>query len=373
MIQKTVAYPALFVALTAVAVAAPPETVAVMERVADWQLAHPSQTCKPLDWHNAAFYAGVMALSEVSPSPRFREAMLKMGEDNRWQLGARPYHADDHAVGQTYADLYLLTRDPRLIAPLRERFDFILAHPKDDNLLADKKLNPDYLDRWSWCDSLFMAPPAWARLSQATGDPRYLAYAVAKWWGTSDYLYDRSEHLYLRDSNAFALREKNGRRIHWARGNGWVLGGLVRMLQVMPAGHPARPRFLGQFREMAERVASLQSSDGFWRASLLDPASYPMQESSGTGFFCYALAWGVNEGVLDRARYAPVAERAWAALLTCVEKDGRLTHVQPVGFAPVTFDANSTEPYGVGAFLLAGSEMVRLTSAATGKQAQDRR
>jgi rhamnogalacturonyl hydrolase YesR len=217
-----------------------------------------------------------------------------------------------------------------------------------------------------------MAPPAWAKLSQATADPRYLAYAVAKWWVTSDYLYDRSDHLFLRDSNAFSLREKNGCKIYWARGNGWVLGGLVKMLHTMPADHPARPRFLGQFREMSERVARLQSSDGFWRASLLDPASYPMQESSGTGFFCYALAWGVNEGLLDKAVYAPVAEKAWAALVTCVDKDGRLTHVQPVGFAPVTFDSNSTAPYGVGAFLLAGREMLRLPAATRDESARGR-
>ncbi|MFI5335910.1 MAG: glycoside hydrolase family 105 protein [Opitutales bacterium] len=362
-------FPRLLLTCAALALAGQAEgaepVVVLLERVADWQLAHPSPKWKATDWHNAAFYTGVMALTEVSASPRYRAAMLRMGEDNGWQLGARPYHADDHAVGQTYADLCRLTGDSRMIAPLRERFDFILAHPKDDNLLADPARNPDYLDRWSWCDALFMAPPAWARLAQVTGDSRYLDYAITKWWVTSDYLYDRTEHLFLRDSRAFALREKNGRRVCWARGNGWVLAGLVRMLQAMPADHPARARFLGQFREMADRIAGLQSADGFWRASLLDPERYPMPESSGTGFFCYALAWGVNEGVLDRARYAPVVQKAWTALLSCVEQDGRLTHVQPVGFTPGTFDKNATEPYGVGAFLLAGREMVRF--AAPGK------
>lgn len=334
-------------------------TLAVMERVADWQLAHPAQW-KTTDWHNAAFYAGVMALGEVSASPRFVDAMRKMGEGNHWQLGDRPYHADDHAVGQTYADLYRLTPDPRLIAPMRASFDYILAHPKDDNLLFDDLKNPGFLDRWSWCDALFMSPTAWARLARVTGDSRYLDFAINKWWVTSDYLYDKTVHLYYRDSRYFTQREKNGRTVHWARGNGWVMGGLVRMLQVLPADHPARARFLTQYREMAERIASLQSSDGFWRASLLDPTSFPMQESSGTGFFCYALAWGVNEGVLDRAHFAPVADKAWAALLTCVNPDGRLTHVQPVGMTPVTFDPNTSEPYGIGAFLLAGREMIRL-------------
>ena len=205
-----------------------------------------------------------------------------------------------------------------------------------------------------------MAPPAWIRLWAATGSTAYLDFAVARWWVTSDYLYDKEEHLYFRDSSYFDRREQNGRKVFWSRGNGWVMAGLVRMLQFLPGDHPARPRFVAQYREMAEKILSCQQADGFWRASLLDPASYPMQETSGTGFYCYALAWGARAGLLDRARFAPAVRRAWTALASCVNAEGKLTHVQPVGATPVTFDAGSTEPYGVGAFLLAGSEVRRL-------------
>ena len=331
----------------------------VMERIADWQLAHPSNWGST-EWQNGAFYAGAMALARASTSPRFHDAMRKMGEANHWQPGPRPYHADDQVVGQTYAELYLHDRNPAEIAPLQERFDFVLAHRKDGSLEFDGKRNPGNQDRWSWCDALFMAPPAWIRLWSATGRAAYLDFAVAEWGATSDYLYDREEHLYFRDSSYFNRREKNGRKIFWSRGNGWVMGGLVRMLQFLPVDHPARLRFVQQFREMSGAILACQQSDGFWRASLLDPASYPMQETSGTGFYCYALAWGVNEGVLDRAQFAPAVRRAWTALVSCVSPEGKLTHVQPIGATPVTFDAESTEPYGVGSFLLAGSEVRRL-------------
>ena len=337
----------------------PEEVTGMMEDVADWQFHHPSKW-KPLEWHNGAFYAGVMALAKDTHGARFFDKMVKFGEVNGWKLGPRPYHADDHVVGQTYAELFLREKDPRMIAPMMEAFDAILANPKDDNLDFDAKKNPDRLNRWSWCDALFMAPPAWIRLWTATGNQAYLDYAVTKWWVTSDYLYDKDEHLYYRDSSYFGKQEKNGKKVFWGRGNGWVMAGLVRMLQFLPADHPARARFLTQFRDMADKILTVQQADGFWRASLLDPESFPMQETSGTGFYCYAFAWGVNEGVLDRARFEPAVRRAWAALASCVTPDGKLTHVQPVGATPVTFDAQSTEPYGVGAFLLAGSEVRRL-------------
>ncbi|HET9317431.1 MAG TPA: glycoside hydrolase family 88 protein, partial [Vicinamibacteria bacterium] len=137
----------------------PAEVLRLMERVGDWQLANPSGV-DPTDWQQAAGYAGIMALAGMSQSPRFRDAMLRMGEANRWQLGPRPYHADDHAVGQTYVELFQRRHEAAMLAPLQERFDWILAHPKDDDLDFDESKNPDRTDRWSWCDALFMAPPA---------------------------------------------------------------------------------------------------------------------------------------------------------------------------------------------------------------------
>jgi len=334
----------------------PQAILGAMERVADWQLANPSAH-RPTDWTQAVGYNGMMALAGISGNPRYRDAMVRMGEANGWKLGPNHYHADDHIVGQTYAELYLQMREPKMIQALRADFDDILANPRSGSLEFTVKGNQD---RWSWCDALYMAPPAWLRLWAITGDQRYFDFAVREWWVTSDYLYDKDEHLYYRDSNAFGKQEANGAKIFWGRGNGWVMGGLVRMLEVIPAGHPERARFERQYREMAARVVKLQQADGLWRSSLLDPASYPMKESSGSALFTYALAWGVNQGMLERSTYEPAVRKAWAALAQNVNPDGRLTHVQPIGLAPKVFDEQATEVYGVGGFLLAGSEMYRM-------------
>lgn len=329
--------------------------LSVMERAGDWQLAHPSRH-KPTNWTQGAGYAGMMALARTSQDVKYRDAMVAMGGTNGWKPGPRVYHADDQCVGQTYCELFFDLHDTNMIAPLRINFDHILAQPKTNSLKFAGEG-----DVWSWCDSLFMAPPAWVRLWKATGDTRYLDYAVTNWWHTSDFLYDAEEHLFFRDSSFFPKREANGRKVFWSRGNGWVIAGSARVMELLPKDHPSRARFEAQFKEMAESILRCQQPDGLWRASLLDPDSYPLKETSGSGFYCYALAWGVNHGLLDRAKFEPAIRRAWAALVECVDSDGKLTHVQPIGSDPKKFSPESTEVYGVGAFLLAGSEVYRLS------------
>jgi rhamnogalacturonyl hydrolase YesR len=338
---------------------APAPVLDAMQRAADWQLANPSRHALA-DWTQGAGDAGFMALAGISANPRYRDAMLAVGEQTHWQLGPRMYHADDHCVGQTFAELFLLYREPRMIAGLKEQFDAILAKPSAMSSLDFTQHEAKAAELWSWCDSLFMAPPAWMRLYAATGDARYMDFAVKNWWVTTDYLFDTGEHLYFRDSTYFKRKEANGRKVFWSRGNGWVMAGLVRMLEYLPMNHPDRPRFERLLQAMAASILACQQPDGLWRASLLDPGSYPMQETSGSGFFTYALAWGVNQGLLDRATFEPAVRSAWGALVRCVDANGMLTHVQPMGADPKRFPENATEVYGVGAFLLAGSEVYRL-------------
>jgi rhamnogalacturonyl hydrolase YesR len=338
----------------------PYQVLTAMQRVADWQLAHPFTNCLPTDWQPGAEYAGMMALTGISGDVKYRSAMLAVGESNQWQLGPRPYSADDHCIGQTYVELYLLYRENKMITSLRERFDFILTNPPEASGLDFTQPQGKALKLWSWCDALFMGPPTWLRLYTATGDQRYLDFAVTNWWRTTDYLYDKNEHIFYRDSTYFDKREANGQKVFWSRGNGWVMAGLVRVLQCLPMNHPDRPRFEQLFKDMAARIVALQQPDGLWRSSLLDPADFPAKETSGSGFITYALAWGVNQGLLDRATFEPAVRKGWAALVDCVGANGKLMDVQPVGSDPKTFAEDSTAPYGVGAFLLAGSEVYRV-------------
>jgi rhamnogalacturonyl hydrolase YesR len=319
-----------------------------MKKVADWQLQE-SEAKYNIGWTYAALYDGLLAASTATGDPRYHDRVLQVADQNHWSLGPRFGHADDEAVGLTYLTFYAEKHSPAMLAPTRDGIDKLLARPDDpgNNL-------------WWWCDALYMAPPVLARLTVATGDQRYIAFMDHEWDLTTAALYDPAEHLYFRDKSFLAKREPNGRKVFWSRGNGWVLAGLVMVIERLPADSPLRAKYVAQFRDMAERIAALQPADGLWRASLLDPGAYPAPELSGTAFFAYAMAWGIDHGILDRKRYLPVVTRSWGGMLGHVYASGRLGNIQPIGAEPGQFKPSSSYVYGVGAFLLAGSELGRI-------------
>jgi rhamnogalacturonyl hydrolase YesR len=319
-----------------------------MRRVADWQL-RTAEGRFSTDWTFAALYDGLLAASRATGDPRYHDAVLQFAERTGWKLGPRFAVADDEAVAQSFLELDFEHPGPERVAAMKAEADKLLQRPDDPNK-----------DLWWWCDALFMAPPALARLAKATGDRRYLDLMDREWWMTSGHLYDPAAHLYSRDAGYLDRHEKNGAKLFWSRGNGWVLGGLARVLPYLPKDYPSRDRYVAQFREMAREIASIQGEDGLWRSGLLDPGAYAQPEVSGSAFFTFALAWGINDGLLDRKTYEPVVTRAWKGLLTHVYADGRLGSIQKIGAAPGELSPGGSYVYGVGAFLLAGSEVDKL-------------
>ena len=318
------------------------------KKVADWQLER--QAVFNQQWTFAALYDGLLAASKTTGDPRYREAVEKVGERYHWKLlDDRFPHADDMALGQAYLDLAVEAHDPNRSADTQAVLDRLVVRSDDPAKLL-----------WWWCDALFMAPPVLARMSAMTGDRRYLETMDREWWQTSASLYDPAEHLYYRDSRYFTQRQANGQKVFWARGNGWVMGAFAKVLGEMPKDDPSRPKYLAQYREMADRIASIQGKDGLWRSGLLDPDAYDLPEVSGSAFFTYSLAWGINHGILDRAKFEPVVERAWAGMLTHIYADGRLGSIQPIDGQPGKFKPSASYVYGVGGFLLAASEVDQL-------------
>ena len=325
---------------------------AAMKRVGDWQVkvAEPNFNKQ---WTFAALYDGLLAASKTTGDPKYHDAVLHFAERSNWTLlNERFPHADDQAFGQAYLDLYLEDRKPVRMADTKAIMDRLVVRLDD----PDKLL-------WWWCDALFMSPPVLLRMYEITHDKKYLDYMDHEWWLTSGSLYNQENHLYFRDSRYFTQKQANGKPIFWSRGNGWVMGALVNVLRILPPDYPSRPKYVAQFREMAAEIAAIQSPDGLWRSGLLDPDAYDLPEVSGSAFFTFGIAYGINEKILDRKTYLPVVEKSWKGMLAHIYADGRLGSIQPIDGQPGKFKPSASYVYGVGGFLLAGSEMHRLAEA----------
>lgn len=335
---------------------------AVAARVADWQLRDyrtaPFGSGVARGWRNGVLYNGMFDWAELSGEKKYFDYLKKIFAKEYWQVGNRMYNADDMCVAQAYLDMYAKYKKEEMLAPTLARAEWVIARKPEGNIDITKGKS----DRWWWCDALYMAPAVYSRLYALTGNADFMKFAHNEFVATYNHLYDKDEKLFYRDGNYLDKKEANGRKVFWGRGNGWVLGGLAEILKTLPEKDKKyRPYYLALFREMSERIAGLQSDDGFWRTSLLDTETYPDPETSGTGLFVYALAYGINQGYLPKEKFLPVVTKGWKALVASVDTEGKVCWVQPVGQAPKRIEKRMTQVYGTGGFLMAACEIYRLS------------
>lgn len=336
----------------------------ILKAVADWQIKTPLAH-SPADWTNGALYAGMVEWAGISGDDAYYTWLKGMAEKNSWSYNVssnplRRYFADDYCVGQVYIELYRKYKDKKMIESMRTYLDKILKDPATGSLEFKNTDKYWSIQRWSWCDALFMGPTVWAKMANVTGRKKYLNFMYQEYKATSDYLYDKAEFLYYRDSRYFTKKEANGTKVFWGRGNGWVFAGLPIIIRELPSKFVHKDYFVTIYKEMAAKILSLQSEDGYWHASLYDPASYPNPEMSATAFFVYGMAWGVNNGYLDKEKYLPAIIKGWKSMVASVWPDGKVGFIQPVGADPKSVTREMTEVYGVGGFLMAGTEITRL-------------
>ena len=337
--------------------------ISAMRRAAEWQHTAMWQVSGASDspdadrsWYRGVFYAGMVPAYEATGDTYYLNKARELAVRTEAKPGPGALRAPDClAISQTYLDLYERNPDPALLNPTKSIADAILADP------ALRTPGGQYVDL------VFVGAATWGRLGRITGDPRYFDYARAMWTKSRERFYDKADGLFVRDDtwlpqpDGLRIVERNGRPVYWARGMGWAIGGLARLLETLPTDDPQRTEFDNDFRAMAAALVKCQSPDGMWRASLLDPESYPMGETSATALIAYGLLWGINHGVLDRTTYLPPAERAMRALLAIQEPNGKLGYVQPGAESPrvAVYRASNIE-YATGAFLIAGAEMLKL-------------
>ena len=321
----------------------------IMLKVTRWQVAHPDSLNDWQErWARSAFYSGVMYAYNTTQDTTFLNQTLRWGEGWNWKRGPKFRHADDLACGQAYLDAYMVVRKEEMLNGIKMSIDSLIADPKPGRV------------EWWWCDALFMEPPVLVRLGKLTGDEKYYTYLKQMYWDTTDFLYSKEDSLFYRDKNYFNAMTSSGKKSFWSRGNAWVVGGLAQILAIMNKKHPDYSAYEDLYMQMIHKIAPLQQADGLWRPSLLDPNDVPVKETSGSTFFTYAIAWGVNNGLLDRETFLPLAEKGWKGLVESVNKDGKLGYVQLIGDKPKNVELEHNQEYGSGAFLMAASEMLKL-------------
>lgn len=307
---------------------------------------------KQLDYTRRwAYHNNWSGATEADPS-RWKYANYGEGKDyvlfGDWQV-----------CFQTYIDLYNLA-----IANGGTDADnyFMVKRAKEVMHYEAYSKKDDY---WWWSDALYMVMPVMTKMYKLTGDVQYLDKLYENLLYSDRIMLDQETGLYFRDARYVYPNHKsvNGKKDFWARGDGWVLAGLAKVLQDLPKDYKHYKFFVDKFQRLADIVAKTQQKEGYWTRSILDPNHAPGPETSGTAFFAYGIMWGVNNGFLAKKDYKKCIDRAWQYISeTAVQADGKVGYVQPIGDRAIpgqTVDAKSQANFGVGAVLLAACEYYR--------------
>jgi len=302
-----------------------------------------------------------MALHEIYPKEAYYNYAYSWSEFHKWGFrnGSANRNADDYCAAQTYIDLYNLEPDAKKLKSTRATVTMLLNTPQ--------------LDDWSWIDAIQMGMPVFAKMGVLEKDNRYYEKMYQM------YMYSRNNHgdhglynpkdgLWWRDADFDPpYKEPNGEDCYWSRGNGWVIAALAKVLNIIPANAPHREQYVKDLKAMSEALVKVQRADGFWNVSLHDPTNYGGKETSGTALFVYGMAYGINNGILKKEIYLPVIQKAWNAMAKeSLHENGFLGYLQSTGKEPkegqpLSYDKiPDFEDYGLGCFLLAGSEIYKM-------------
>ena len=344
------------------------EVLSLIDKVNDYWQAHNAPN-KRAFWDHAAYYTGNMEAYRLMGKAQWYQYSDQWCRHNDWK-GAKSNdkrnwkyqwygEGDDFVLFgdwqicfQTYIDMYNLVPTDYKVARAKE----VMAY---ECQMQDNKF-------WWWADALYMVMPVMTKMYRLTNNEMYLDKLYENFLWSDSLMWDAEAQLYYRDGKYIWPKVKtscDGGKSFWARGDGWVLAGLAKVLADMPRDYRNRDIFVQRFQQLAEGVARCQQAEGYWSRSMLCEGDAPGPETSGTAFFCYGMEWGVNHGYLNKNTYGPVIERAWNYLRSkALQPDGSIGFVQPIGEKPdptKIVDSHSQAPFGTGAWLLAACERVR--------------
>ena len=313
-----------------------------------------------INWIGGTFYLSVGQLARTSKNPDYTKFMLDLANRYNFALrGTTPHdliNADEQCVGALYEELYARKRLPGMIMPLRQRLDYTL--PYLTQTPAPPKLT------WWWCDSLFMAPEVMTRMSALTGDPKYINAMNTQWWRLYDLLYDKTEHLYFRDERFLTRISKNGKNLLGPRQQ---LGSSPASRASSTPCPPTTPRATSSSPSSRKWPPASPPSSSPTASGPTLPSSTPTTSKAPNPPAPVSTPTPSPGASTTTSSTAPTFERAvvqkgWAALNTAILPNGLIGYVQKTGDQPVPSLTTDTGLYGTGAFLLAGLQVMNLST-----------
>lgn len=232
----------------------------MIEQVNDaWQKNHAPEARS--FWDYAAYHTGNMEAYFLTGKEEYRKYSEAWAEYNQW-MGAKSNNKsewkykygvkDDYVLFgdyqvcfQTYADLYNIMPENYKIKRAREVMEYQMSTPRKDY--------------WWWSDGLYMVMPVMTKMYKITHNHRYLKKLYEYLCTSDSIMYDEEEGLYYRDAKYVYPKHKslNGKKDFWARGDGWVLAALAKVLKDLPEGYEHLSFFEDKFVRMAKAVACL--------------------------------------------------------------------------------------------------------------------
>ncbi len=331
------------------------------------------------EWHSTADGADFKYVKEAVDQYVTDDGTIK-------GYGTDLHSLDEVEMGRVVVMLYRVTQQAKYYKAAKFIHDQLALQQRTaSGGYWHKNIYPNQM----WLDSAYMAEPfraAYAVTFQEPGDwddiAKQLLLMDVKMrdaqTGLLRHGWDESKQMPWADKTTGLSPEV------WSRADGWYVMAIEDVLDWMPRDHPKRAELIGALTRTMTAVVRYQDKETglWWEVTDKGGKAGNFTESSASCMFVYALAKGVRMGYLPKSDEMN-AQRGWDAIQKTFVKtgpDGMLTltgTIKGAGLGGTPYRSGTYEYYigekiisndgkGIGAFLMAGSEMEQAKTATLG-------
>jgi unsaturated rhamnogalacturonyl hydrolase len=294
---------------------------------------------------------------------------------------------DSILMGRQLLLLYGVTLDKRYATAATALYQQLQRQPRTPaGGFWHKQRYPNQM----WLDGLYMAEPFYAEYAATFRHPEAFSDITRQFELVGQHMRDPATGLLYHGwdesrKERWADKQTGLSSEFWARAMGWHMMALVDTLAYYPESEPGRKVLLDELeRDVAAVVRQQDGASGLWFQVLNKPTEKGnFLESSASCMFVYALARGVREGYLPPS-YLASAQRGYKGIqghFVQTNSDATVSlsgTVKAAGLGGDPYRDGSyayyigekvitDDPKGVGAFLLASTEMENAQNAALGR------